>query len=183
MENVAKQEHEKETFKREELPGKFIARKLFGWSDKRYNQEYQGRLERNWRRQKGKRSEERKMETIVEEEEIREENSGVKEQIEENGQHNGPMLQVVGNSSEQGNLRGGWCHNLAKQLSYYLYFFSFSWTYNTEGSVGRCHITSVTQSQSHDGSYDKHGKVVHRPCSSCISSVENLMGTLLSSPC
>jgi len=40
MEDVVKQEHEKETFKREELPGKFIARKLFGWSDKRYNQEY-----------------------------------------------------------------------------------------------------------------------------------------------
>ena len=25
---------------------------------------------------------------------------------------------------------------------------------------------------SHDGSHDRHGKVVHRPCSSCISSVE-----------
>jgi len=27
------------------------------------------------------------------------------------------------------------------------------------------------------------GKTVHRPCSSCISSIENLTGTLLSSPC
>jgi len=26
--------------------------------------------------------------------------------------------------------------------------------------------------------YDRHGKEVHRPCSSCISSVENLMGTI-----
>jgi len=24
---------------------------------------------------------------------------------------------------------------------------------------------------SHDGSHDRHGKVVHRPCNSCISSV------------
>jgi len=32
-------------------------------------------------------------------------------------------------------------------------------------------------------SHEDHGKVVHRPCSSCISSIENLMGTLLSSPC
>jgi len=32
-------------------------------------------------------------------------------------------------------------------------------------------------------SHDDHGKVVHRPCSSCISSIENLMGTLSSSPC
>ena len=36
---------------------------------------------------------------------------------------------------------------------------------------------------SHDGSHDRHGKVVHRPCSSCISSVENLTGTLSSSLC
>ena len=36
---------------------------------------------------------------------------------------------------------------------------------------------------SHDGLYDKHGKVVHRPSSSYISSVENLTGTLSSSLC
>jgi len=39
-------------------------------------------------------------------------------------------------------------HDLAKWLSHYLYFFSFlfllSWTYYTEGSAGKCHITSVT---------------------------------------
>jgi len=29
-----------------------MARKLFGWSDKRYNQEYWGRLKRNWRQWK-----------------------------------------------------------------------------------------------------------------------------------
>jgi len=34
-----------------------------------------------------------------------------------------------------------------------------------------------SQVMSHDGC----GKVVYRPCSSCISSVENLTGTLLSS--
>jgi len=36
---------------------------------------------------------------------------------------------------------------------------------------------------SHDGSHDRCGKTVHRPCSSCISSIENLTGTPLSSPC
>ena len=36
---------------------------------------------------------------------------------------------------------------------------------------------------SHDGSYDRCGKVVHRPYSSCISSIENLIETLLSSLC
>ena len=42
--------------------------------------------------------------------------------------------------------------------------------------MGKCYVTSVTQSQSHDKchnvtSHDRHGKVVHRLCSSCISSV------------
>jgi len=54
MEDVARQEHKKETFRRGELLGRFIARKLFGWSDKRYDLEYWGMLERNWRRWKEK---------------------------------------------------------------------------------------------------------------------------------
>ena len=32
-------------------------------------------------------------------------------------------------------------------------------------------------------SHDECGKTMHRPCNSCISSVENKMGTLLSSSC
>jgi len=40
IEDVAKQEHKKGMFRRGELPGRFTARKLFGWSDKRYDQEY-----------------------------------------------------------------------------------------------------------------------------------------------
>jgi len=40
MEDVVRQEYEEETFNREELPGRFTTRKLFGWSDKRYDQEY-----------------------------------------------------------------------------------------------------------------------------------------------
>ena len=49
MEDVRRQEREEETFRRGELPGQFMARKLFGWSDKKYNKEYWARLERNWR--------------------------------------------------------------------------------------------------------------------------------------
>jgi len=48
-EDVARQEREEETFQRGELPGRFTAKKLYGWSDKQYDQEYWGRLERNWR--------------------------------------------------------------------------------------------------------------------------------------
>jgi len=50
MEDIRRQEREEGTFRRGELPGQFMAKKLFGWSDKRYNEEYWGRLERNWRR-------------------------------------------------------------------------------------------------------------------------------------
>ena len=47
MKDVARQEYEEGTFRRGELLGRFMARKLFGWLDKRYDQEYWGRLERN----------------------------------------------------------------------------------------------------------------------------------------
>jgi len=47
MEDIRRQEREEGMFRRGELLGQFTARKLFGWSDKRYNEEYWGRLERN----------------------------------------------------------------------------------------------------------------------------------------
>ena len=51
-------------------------------------------------------------------------------------------------------------------------------------SCHKCHTKSQSHHMmSHNGLYDKCGKVVHRPCSSYISSIENLMGTLLSSLC
>ena len=61
-----------------------MARKLFGWLNKRYNKEYQTRLERNWRRQKGERAKEQRIiETIKEKEKIEQENLGIKEWTEE----------------------------------------------------------------------------------------------------
>ena len=46
-------------------------------------------------------------------------------------------------------------------------------------SHGHGHMTGSHSITSHD----KHGEIVHRPCSSCISSVENLTRTPSSSPC
>jgi len=93
MEDVARQEREEGTYRRGELPGRFMARKLFGWLDKRYDQEYWGRLERNWRQWKGKRSEGgRTMKTIPEEEEIEEGNSGIREWTEEDDNEMGNMV-------------------------------------------------------------------------------------------
>jgi len=90
IKDVARQECEERTFRRGELPERFTARKLFGWSDKRYNQEYWGRLKRNWRQWKGKQSGE--IETIAEEEEIRKESSGVREWTEKDDDEMGNMI-------------------------------------------------------------------------------------------
>ena len=72
-------------FRRGELLGQFMVRKLFDWIDKRYNKEYQTRLERNWRQQKERKVRgQRTIEIIKEEEkEIKQENSGLKKQTEE----------------------------------------------------------------------------------------------------
>jgi len=40
MEDIQRQEKEKEIFRREDLPGRFIARKLYGWTNKKYDEKY-----------------------------------------------------------------------------------------------------------------------------------------------
>jgi len=93
MEDVAWQERKEETFQQEELPGRFTARTLYGWSDKQYDQEYWRRLERNWRRWKSKKLVRRgTMKTILEEEEIKEEKSGVREWTEEDEDEMGNIV-------------------------------------------------------------------------------------------
>ena len=90
-----------------------------------------GRLERNWRQWKGGRQKGRRTLKTVEEkkEEINQENSGVREWTEEDKEEMGnmvnPYYELQENFLRQGNLKEGWCHDLAKQLSQYLYFFLF----------------------------------------------------------
>ena len=85
MEDVRRQEKEEGTFWRGELPGRFTAKKLFGWADKKCDKEYWARLERNWRQWKEEREKgQRTMETIKEEEEgVEQENSEIREWTEE----------------------------------------------------------------------------------------------------
>jgi len=52
-EEINQQEREEGIFERRELPGRFTVKKLFGWSNKKYDEEYWERLERNWRQWKG----------------------------------------------------------------------------------------------------------------------------------
>ena len=67
---------------------------------------------------------------------------------------------------------------MAKLLFIFL-FFSFLFL----GLTTQKRVWESVTSQSHDRSHDKHRKVVHRPCISYISSVENLIGTPSSSSC
>jgi len=96
IKDVARQECEETTFKRGELPGKSMAKMLYGWSDRQYDQEYWGRLERNWRRWKSKKPVRRgTMKTILkEEEETEEEKLGVREGIEEDEDEMGNMVDL-----------------------------------------------------------------------------------------
>jgi len=75
------------------LLGRFTAKKLFGWLDKIYNEEYWGRLKRNWKRWKGKQTKgKRKIETIEQEKEIEQEKSGVRKWTEENDNEMGNIV-------------------------------------------------------------------------------------------
>ena len=52
---VRREVKEEEEYKRMELPGKYTAKVLYGWDDKRFEKEYLNKLEGNWRRWKNNR--------------------------------------------------------------------------------------------------------------------------------
>ena len=39
-----------EEFRRSKLPGKYTAKMLYGWDDKKFDEEYLKKLEKNWNR-------------------------------------------------------------------------------------------------------------------------------------
>ena len=62
---------EAEEFKRGKLPGKYTAKLLYEWDDKKFDEEYLKKLERNWNRwknnrKKGKKEYMRKLEESLE---------------------------------------------------------------------------------------------------------------------
>ena len=60
-------------FKRIELPGKYMMKLLYRWDDKKFEEEYLRKLERNWNRWKNDRKEcERKYAKIDEKEYMKE---------------------------------------------------------------------------------------------------------------
>jgi len=47
---VRRQVGEDEEYRRMELPGKYMAKLLYGWDDQKFEEEYLNKLERNWRK-------------------------------------------------------------------------------------------------------------------------------------
>ena len=75
---VRRQEGEVEEYKRMELPGKYTAKLLYGWDDRKFEKEYLNKLERNWRKWKDDRQidEGKHLKTI--EEKMEEENEKIR---------------------------------------------------------------------------------------------------------
>ena len=48
---------EVEEYRRMELPGKYTAKLLYGWDDKKFEEEYLRKLDKNWRKWKNDRKE------------------------------------------------------------------------------------------------------------------------------
>jgi len=74
-----------------------------------------------------------------------------------------------------------WLGKTAKSLFIFLFSFFFFWTYYIRRSVRKYHITSVIVTwnkyhsiMSHDQVTWGCRKIVHRPCSSCISSIPEI---------
>ena len=63
---VRQQEGEVDEYRRMELPGKYMAKLLYGWDDQKFEEEYLNKLEKNWRRWKN----DRKKVEIEEEEQV-----------------------------------------------------------------------------------------------------------------
>jgi len=76
---VRKQEEEVEEYRRMELPGKYMAKLLYGWDDRKFEGEYLNKLEKNWKRWKGDRQIDESEYLKRVEEKMKEENEKMRE--------------------------------------------------------------------------------------------------------
>ena len=61
-----------------ELPGKFIARMLYRWTDRKFEEEYLKKLEKNWKKWKGDRQIDESKHLKMIKEKIEEENKKIR---------------------------------------------------------------------------------------------------------
>ena len=75
---VKRQEGEEEEYKRMELPGKFMAKVLYGWDNQKFEEEYLNKLEKNWKRWKKERQIDESEHLKRVEEKMEEENENIR---------------------------------------------------------------------------------------------------------
>ena len=78
QEKIEKRKEEDE-YRRMELLGKYTARVLYGWDDKKFEEEYLKKLEKNWKRQKEGRQVNKSEHLRMIEEKMEEENEKIRE--------------------------------------------------------------------------------------------------------
>ena len=69
---------EERDFRRGELPGKFTAKMLYGWDDKKFEDEYLKKLEKNWKRWKEDRQIDESEHSKIIEEKMKKENEKIR---------------------------------------------------------------------------------------------------------
>ena len=75
---IRRQEKEEDEYKRMELLGKYMAKVLYGWDDKKFEEEYLRKLEKNWKKWKRDRQIDESKHLKIVEEKMEEENEKIK---------------------------------------------------------------------------------------------------------
>ena len=75
---VRRQVEEEGEYRRMELPGKYTAKLLYGWDDRKFEEEYLNKLEKNWKRWKEDRKIDKSEHLRRMEEQMEEENEKIR---------------------------------------------------------------------------------------------------------
>ena len=83
---------EVEEYRKMELPGKYMAKLLYGWDDKEFEEEYLKKLEKNWRKQKEGRQIDESEHLKMVEEKMEEENEKIRKRDWRTGHFSGEKI-------------------------------------------------------------------------------------------
>ena len=75
---IRRQVEEEGEYRRMELPGKYTAKLLYGWDDRKFEEEYLNKLEKNWKRWKEDRKIDKSEHLRRMEEQMEEENEKIR---------------------------------------------------------------------------------------------------------
>ena len=118
---VKRQEGEIDEYRRMELPGKYIAKLLYGWNNQKFEEEYLNKLERNWKKWKEDRQIDESEHLRMVEEKMEEENEKIRKKDWRVSLEEKPL--------ERGNIKivdnGLNFYFLFFTLFHFFFFFSF----------------------------------------------------------